>query len=88
MLPNMLNFITDTPSSNTKRLLLQQKHETLVFKNLSGQQLARFIAPKQGWTTWDLWQVRQQLPPHWFAQGVKAYLGEELIGSTAIKDIL
>lgn len=86
MLPSMLSFITDTPSPDTQRLLSQYKHETLLFKNLQGQQLARFIAPKQGWTTWDLWQVRQQLPPHWFSQGANAYLGDMLISTAEFKD--
>ncbi|WP_390241757.1 hypothetical protein [Vibrio sp. R78045] len=86
MLPNTITFITDTPSLNAKQLLSEQKNETLLFKTLQDQQLARFIAPKQGWTTWDLWQVRQQLPPHWFNQGANAYLGDVLIGSTNTED--
>ncbi len=75
-------FITDTPNQQTKALLHINKDCLLVFKTLDGRQLARFIAPKWGWTLWDLWQVRQQIPLARWQAGAQAYLGNTLIGST------
>ncbi|MDK9783756.1 hypothetical protein KIT90_20465 [Vibrio sp. B172a] len=75
-------FITDRPSTQSKALLLENKHLPLIYKRLDGRQLARFIAPKWGWTPWDLWQVRQQIPLEWWQAGAEAYLGDALIGST------
>ena len=79
-----MHFIIDTPSRHTKQLLSTNKHHALIFKALDGRQLARFTAPKSGWTPWDIWQVRQQLPANWWQAGAHAYLGETLIGSTQL----
>lgn len=79
-------FITDNPNLQTKQWLDDYKHSTLILKNRKGNQLARFVAPKHGWTPWDLWQLRQQLPPQWINQHVDAYLGGRLIGSNYRKE--
>lgn len=73
-------FITDTPTPEAKKLLTSNKHHSLIIQTPSGQQFARYIAPKWGWTPWDLWQIRQRIPPQWLLYELNAYLGDVRVG--------
>ncbi|HHJ3176422.1 TPA: hypothetical protein ACQJOO_002680 [Vibrio parahaemolyticus] len=79
-----MNFITDTDCEQARKLLLQHKFSLLKLQHPDGHQLARFPPPRQGWTSYDLWQVRQQFPPQWEGTKVLAYLSDTPIGGTQI----
>ena len=70
-----MHTLIDTACPQAKNTLQRHHRKPLILKNARGHQLARFMPPKQGWTPWDLWQVRQRMPPHWFERDVDTYLG-------------
>ncbi|MFM2591316.1 hypothetical protein [Vibrio sp. TBV020] len=79
-----MNFITDTDSEQAHNILTQHKFSPLKIQASDGRYLARFSPPQQGWTAYDLWQVRQQFPPQWQDTTVLAYLNDTHIGGTHI----
>lgn len=57
-----MNFITDTDCEQARKLLLKHKFSLMKLQHPDGHQLACFPPPRQGWTPYDLWQMRQQFP--------------------------
>ncbi|EGQ8101819.1 hypothetical protein MW374_004312 [Vibrio parahaemolyticus] len=79
-----MNFITDTNTPKAYDILTTHKFSPLKIQTPDGHQLARFSPPRQGWTPYDLWQIRQQFPPQWEDTTVLAYLSDTPIGGTQI----
>lgn len=77
-----MNFITDTDSSQAHSILTQHKFSLLKIQTPDGLHFARFSPPRQGWTAYDLWQVRQTFPPQWQEKTLLAYLNDTHIGGT------
>lgn len=53
---------------------------SLLIMSLEGQYLARFDAPKTGWTYSLLCDVQRSFLPEWAFCGFDAYLGDHCIG--------
>ncbi len=79
-----MNFITDTDCEQARKLLLKHKFSLMKLQHPDGHQLACFPPPRQGWTPYDLWEMRQQFPPQWENTAVLAYLRDTPIGGTQI----
>ncbi|PCD85517.1 hypothetical protein COR52_26285 [Vibrio mediterranei] len=61
-----------------------RKHDSLIIKKFNGQDVARFLAPKGGWTQWDIWQATQQLHPKWTNEPICLYLGKSALTTESI----
>ena len=65
------------PKAN--QTLRRHRNQPLILKRDATHQLARFMPPSHGWTRWDLYQVGQRIPAHWFEQPFEVYLGDTLL---------
>ncbi|AYV24995.1 hypothetical protein ECB94_27130 (plasmid) [Vibrio mediterranei] len=80
-----MTLITHTIALQNAPVLTSNKHRPLIIKNQSKQHIARFLAPKGGWTQWDVWQAIQQLPPKWGNESLSLYLGDTFLTTESPK---